>query len=107
MYAAGLFQEPDVGYHDVLLHGFAHVVNGERGGARCGERFHFHTGVPRAGYLGDDVNAAAGLVQREPDVNAVDQDRMACGGTTPSASALTYVISKPSRARALTLLSTA
>lgn len=99
MYAAGLFQEPDVGYHDVLLHGFAHVVNGER--------FHFHTGVPRAGYLADDVNAAVGLVECEPDVNAVDQDRMACGGTTPSASALTYVISKPSRARALTLLSTA
>ena len=79
VYAAGLFQKMNVRDDDVLLHGLAHVVDRERGGACCGERLHFHTGVTCAGDFGDDVNAAAGLVQCEPDVNAVDQDRMAHG----------------------------
>ena len=88
MDAAGLLQQMNVGDENVLLHGLAHVVDRERGGADGRQCFHLNARVPGAGGRRGYLYGKARFIQRERNVYPVyknwvahrdDVRRVLCG----------------------------
>lgn len=76
-FAAGLFQEPDVGDGDAFIQGLAHVVESQSGNICSRERFHFDSGF--AAGLGGASDGRSPPGELDIDLHAVQWKWMAEG----------------------------
>ena len=104
--ASGLLEQPHRLDDDVALQRLGHVVQGERGDRRGGERLHLDTRPRRRGDLGPDDDRAGGRVGGQLDVDAVERQWMAerdqlrgalCGPDAGEASGDERVALRPAR----------
>ena len=76
-FAAGLFDEVDVGDRHALLDGLDHVVDGQRGDADRGQRLHLDARLVDGPHARLDGQLTAARRRSEADIDAGDAERVA------------------------------
>ena len=79
--AAGLLDEAEVGEDDPLVDRLHHVVDGEAGDRRRGQRLHLHAGLVHRAHARVHRDRGAARVERELHVHAGDAQRDGRGGS--------------------------